>query len=56
MVCTELAPRRQQFHVAPVMQQPNSAASTSLRWILKKALEEEEEEEDTLTRSKSYAT
>ena len=27
MVYTELAPRRQQFHVAPDMQQPNSAIS-----------------------------
>ena len=28
MVCTELALRRQQFHVTPAMQQPNSAVST----------------------------
>ena len=35
MVYTKLAPRRQQFHVAPAMQQPNSAVSIPLRWILK---------------------
>ena len=35
MVHTELAPRRQQFHVAPAMQQPNSVDSTPHRWILK---------------------
>ena len=35
MVFTELAPRRQKLHVAPAMQQPNSAVSTPLRWIPK---------------------
>ena len=35
MVYTELAPRRQQFHVAPAMQQPNSAVSTPFWCILK---------------------
>ena len=30
--------RRQQFHVAPAMQQHNSAVSTALRWIFKNAL------------------
>ena len=35
MVSTELAPRWQQFHVAPAMQQPKSAVSTPLPWILK---------------------
>ena len=35
MVYTELAPRRQQFHVAPAMQQPKSAVNTPLPWILK---------------------
>ena len=35
MVYTELAPRRQQFHVAPAMQQPKSAVSTPLPRILK---------------------
>ena len=30
MVYTELAPRRQQFHVAPAMQQQNSTVITSL--------------------------
>ena len=35
MVDTKLAPRRQQFHVVPAMQQPNSAVSISLRYILK---------------------
>ena len=35
MVYTELVPRRQQFHMAPAMQQPNSAVSTLLQWILK---------------------
>jgi len=34
-VFTELAPRRQQLHVAPAMQQPNSAVSTPFRWIPK---------------------
>ena len=29
-------PIQQQFHVAPAMQQPNSAVSTPLRWLLKK--------------------
>ena len=43
MLSTELAPRRQQFDVAPAMQQPKSAVSTSLRWIF-----EEEEEEKAL--------
>ena len=36
MVFTELAPRRQQLHVAPAMQQPNSAVSTPLRLIKRK--------------------
>ena len=35
-VYTELAPRPQQFHVAPAMQQPNSGVSTPLRWIKQK--------------------
>ena len=35
MVYTELAPRRQQFHVAPAMQQPKSAISTQLPWKFK---------------------
>ena len=35
MVYTELAPRRQQFHVAPTMQQPKGVISTPLPWILK---------------------
>ena len=35
MVYTELAPRRQQFHVAPAMQQPKSTVRTSFRWMLK---------------------
>ena len=35
IVYTEPAPRRQQFHVAPAMLQPNSAVSTPLRWIFK---------------------
>ena len=35
MVYTELALRRQQFHVAPAMQHPKSAVSTPLEWILK---------------------
>ena len=30
MVYTELAPRRQQFHVAPAMQQPNSAVNYAI--------------------------
>ena len=30
MVCTGHAPRRQQFHVAPAMQQPNSDLTTSV--------------------------
>ena len=34
MVYTELVPRWQQFHVAPVIQQPKSATSTPLPWIL----------------------
>ena len=35
MVYTELAPRWQQCHMAPAMQQANSVASTPLLWILK---------------------
>ena len=36
MVYTELAPRRQKFHVTrTTMQQAYSAVSTTLRWILK---------------------
>ena len=35
MVYTELALRRQQFHVAPAMQQPNSTVSTPLPLVLK---------------------
>ena len=34
MVYTKLALRWQQFHVAPAMQQPKSAISTPLPWIL----------------------
>ena len=34
VVYTELAPRRQQFHVAPVMQQPKRAISTPFPWVL----------------------
>ena len=34
MVYTELALRRQQFHVAQAMQLPKSAISTPLPWIL----------------------
>ena len=34
MVYTELALRRQQFHVAPAMQQPKSGISTPHPWIL----------------------
>ena len=34
MVYTELASRRQQFHVAPAMQKTNNAVSARLRWIL----------------------
>ena len=34
-VYTERAPRRQQFHVAPAMWQPNSAESTPLRWTFR---------------------
>ena len=30
MVYTELAPRRQQFHVAPATQQPNSAVNYTI--------------------------
>ena len=30
MVYTQRAPRRQQFHVAPAMQQPESAVTTSV--------------------------
>ena len=30
MVYTEHAPRRQQFHVAPTIEQPNTAFSTTL--------------------------
>ena len=35
MVYTELAPRRQQFQVAPAVQEPKSAISTPLPWIFK---------------------
>ena len=37
-VYAELAPRRQQFHVAPTTQHPNSHVSTPLRWLLESAL------------------
>ena len=33
LVHTERAPRRQQFHATPAIQQPNSAVSTTLLWI-----------------------
>ena len=36
MVYTEFAPRWQQFHLAPAMQQPKSAITTPLQWIFKK--------------------
>ena len=36
MVYTECVLRWQQFLVAPAIQQPNSAVSTPLRWVLKK--------------------
>ena len=36
MMYTEPAPRRQHFHVAPAMQQPNSAVSALLLRIFKK--------------------
>ena len=39
MVYTERAPKRQQLHVAPDMQQPNSVVSTPLGWILKSAIQ-----------------
>ena len=35
MVYTEPASKRQQCHVAPAMQQPNSAVSAPFRWVLK---------------------
>ena len=38
-VFTEREPKRQQFHVAPGMQQPSSVVSTSLRSIFKNALQ-----------------
>ena len=63
MVYTERAPRRQQLHVAPVMQQPNSPVSTLLEWILKKnelyikkLKIKEEEEKTTVTHSEPHAT
>ena len=42
MVYTEPAPKRQQFHVTPVMQQPNSAVTRPLRQILNKTRYEKE--------------
>ena len=36
MVHTVLAPRQQQFHVVPAIQQPKTDVSTPLRWILKR--------------------
>ena len=51
MVYTERAPWRQQLHVPrPVMQQPNSAVSTPLRWIFKNAVWKA-----TVNHSKSHA-
>ena len=38
MVYTESAPRWQQFHMAPVMEQPNDAVSTPPQWIFKNVL------------------
>ena len=35
---TELVPRRQQFHAAPALRQPNSTVNSPLRWMLKIAL------------------
>ena len=35
MMSTESVPRWQQFHMAPALQQPNSAVSIPLGWILK---------------------
>ena len=49
-VCTERAPRRHQFHVAPAMWQLNSAVKASLRWLFKTRCER------SLDRSKLQAT
>ena len=38
MVYIELAPRRQQFHVAPAKQKPSSAVSSLLEDIKKRAI------------------
>ena len=51
MVYAELAPRRQQFHAAPAMQQPNSALNTPLPWTFKNKLYKN----DTVTHSESHA-
>ena len=52
MVYTELAPRRQQFHVAPAMQQSRSATSTPLPWKYKLT----RYKKDTVTLSESHET
>ena len=46
---TELAQRRQHFHVSPAEEQPNIAVNTS--WIFKNALCK-----DTVTHSESHTT
>ena len=51
MVYTVLATRRQQFHVVPAVQQPNSTLSTPLQWILKYTLLK-----DTVTHSGLHVT
>ena len=57
MVYTELAPRRQQFHVAPAMQQPKSAISTPLpRILIIRAIKNKKIKKDTITHSESHAT
>ena len=50
MVYTELVPRQQQFHMAPAVQQPNSAVSTPLWWKLNNTLQK-----DTVTHLESPA-
>ena len=55
MVYTKHAPRRQQFHVARAMQQPQNAISTPLpSWIIKKERKKKKEKKEYALR-KGYS-
>ena len=54
VVCTECAPRRQQFHVAPAMHRPNITVATPLQWML--FFKKNMQWKDAVTHSESRAT